>query len=238
MKKENDLIPEQSEETAVGKKKQPKNPKKRKKIIICVIFLVMAVFCALYTTVLQDIDFDVLLENIKTSFEEEEEGYTEFLFHEANYNEDIFKDKTYMALDRYVRYEYGGVTYTITDENYAQYGPDVEFFGEYFACLIDGDAEGYNALCSEKYYKIKGNEPFERFTKQKIYDMHILKQRQTTDEDGVTMYYYVVNYKIRLNNGSFRTDTGDDASRLLVMVLTDREGSVKIDKIVYYKTSK
>ena len=68
--------------------------------------------------------------------------------------------------------------------------------------------------------------------------MHIQKQRQTTDESGVTSYYYVVNYKIRLNNGTFRTDTGDDASRPLVMVLTDREGSIKIDKIVYYKTSK
>ena len=140
-----------------------------------------------------------------------------------------------MALDRYVRYESGGITYTITDENYAQYGPDVEFFGEYFACLIDGDAEGYNALCSDKYYKIKGNEPFERFTKQKIYDMHIIKQRQTTDEDGVTSYYYVVNYKIRLNNGSFRTDVGDDASKPLVMLLTDREGTLKIDKILEYE---
>ena len=238
MKKENDLITEQKEEAAVSQTKQPKNSKKRKKIIICVVFLVMALFSVLYTTVLSDIDFDVLLENIKISFEEKEEGYTEFLFHQANYNEDIFKDKTYMALDRYVRYEYGGVTYTITDENYAKYGSDVEFFGEYFACLIDGDAEGYNALCSEKYYKINGNEPYEKFTKQKINDMHILKQRQTTDENGVTTYYYVVNYKIRLNNGSFRTDTGDDASRPLVMLLSDREGSIKIDKIVYYKTSK
>lgn len=235
MKKENDLIPEQDEETAVGKKKQPKDAKKRKKIIICIVFVVMVVFCGLYTMVLKDVDFDVLLENIKISFEEEEEGYTEFFFHQANYNEDISKDKTYMALDRYVRYEYSGVTYTITDGNYAKYGPDVDFFGEYFACIISGDAEGYNALCSEKYYKIKGNEPFEKFTQQKVYDMHIQKQRQTTDETGVTTYYYVVNYKIRLNNGTFRTDTGDDASRPLVMVLTDREGSIKIDKIVYYK---
>ena len=239
MKKENDFKAELGcEQNGQYQATVKKKTSKKKKIIICVVFLVMAAFSALYMTVLQDIDFDILLENIKISFEEEEELYTEFFFHEANYNEDIFKDKTYMGLDRYLRYEYGGVTYTITDENYSKYGPDVEFFGEYFACLISGDYEGYNALCSEKYYQLKGNEPFEKFTKQKIYDMHILKQRQTTDADGITSYYYVVNYKIRLNNGTFRTDTGDDASKPLVMLLTDREGTIKIDKIVYYKTGK
>ena len=46
-----------------------------------------------------------------------------------------------------------------------------------------------------------------------------------------------VEYMIRQNNGTFRTDVGSDAIRKQGVVMTDREGELLIDAISSYTYS-
>ncbi|MBR5452722.1 MAG: hypothetical protein IKV54_01450 [Clostridia bacterium] len=208
-----------------------KQKKKRQKKIILIVFAVMILFAAVYTVALEDLDVEIMTAKFFKLFEKENTE-TRYLFSTPNYNENIFTDPVYMDLNRDVSFEKNGVTYLIDDENYSDYGADAEFFGEYFACVISGDAEGYNRLFTEKYYKL--NEPVDMFTMQKVYDIHVKFQSSETKK-GENFYYYVVNFKIRRNNGSLFMDRDSDSSRPLAFVLTDREGSIKIDKILEYE---
>ena len=227
---------ESEEKAGKGKKSKkadqdPKKKKTRKKIIICVVFVVLAAIAALYFFVLKDMDEEVLAERFLSIFKQEDTR-TRYLFNSADYSEDIFTDKVYMDLNRYISFESNGVAILITDENYSDYGEDAEFFGEYFSCVISGDAEGYNELFSEKYYKL--NEPVERFTMQKVYDIHVERQ-SSESKNGYSLYYYKVSFKIRRNNGTLFRDRDSDSSKPLAFILTDREGGLKIDRIIEYE---
>jgi len=226
MKKEKQVTKENLSPEELKKKK-----KKKQKKIILIVFAVMVVFAAVYAVALADLDVDVMTEKFLRLFEKENTE-TRYLFPTPNYSEDIFKDPGYMDLNRDISFEKNGVAYLIEDENYSDYGSDAEFFGEYFACVISGDAEGYNSLFTEKYYKL--NEPVEMFTMQKVYDIRVKFQSSETKK-GDNYFYYVVNFKIRRNNGSLFMDRDSDSSRPLAFVLTDREGTLKIDKILEYE---
>ncbi|MBR6558719.1 MAG: hypothetical protein IKT70_06870 [Clostridia bacterium] len=226
MKKEKKVIDE-----TLSPEELKKQKKKKQKKIILITFVVMVLFAAIYMVALLDLDVDVMTAKFFNLFEKENTE-TRYLFYPTDYSENIFTDPGYMDLNRNVSYERNGVTYLIEDENYSDYGEGAEFFGEYFACVISGDVDGYNELFTKKYYKL--NEPKEMFTMQKIYDIHV-KFQSSENKNGDNFYYYVVKFKIRRNNGSLFMDRDSDSSRPLAFVLTDREGTLKIDKILEYE---
>jgi hypothetical protein len=60
-----------------------------------------------------------------------------------------------------------------------------------------------------------------------------LQTREEVNEEGQSYNreIYVVEYMIRQNNGTFRTDVGSDAIRKQLVVVTDREGEMRIDTV-------
>jgi len=157
-----------------------------------------------------------------------------FLFHPIDYDLDITADSVYMGLDRYLYYKNGGETMAVTDGNYAKHGRPVEFFGTYFDTVIAGDAETYNTFFTDRYYA--SNKPRDSFPPQMLYDILIEQLTMTENEDKTVTYTFNVSYKIHKNTGTFRNDIDSDASRVLYYELIEgMDGTVKIDRITYYK---
>ena len=77
--------------------------------------------------------------------------------------------------------------------------------------IIQGDTDGYNRLFTNAYRKANGEQ--ERFAMQQLYDIVLTRSNteQVTENGAIVTYQtFYVRYKIRLNNGTFRTDIGDD----------------------------
>ena len=150
---------------------------------------------------------------------------------------DIRTDPSYLALNRTVRLRRGQYTTVITEDDLSSLSPAVGVLYALVESIIDGDAEAYNALFSDRYYAQEGAEPEDPFTMQRVYDIVIeeLREQSVTDAtDGqYAEYIYSVEYKINRNDGTYRVDIGHDASRAQYFVLTDRDGEVKIDRLVY-----
>ncbi len=156
------------------------------------------------------------------------------IFYTPDYSEDIFKDTYYMGLDRGIYYcDPGtGVTVEIIKNEYDNYNDAVKLMYDFINYIIAGDAESYNACFSESYYQDGENQKKEAFTMQKLYNIKITKIAETvSDSTGVSKYVYTLEYMIRQNNGTFRTDVGSDASRTQYITITDTSGKPLIDSI-------
>lgn len=155
-----------------------------------------------------------------------------YSFYPTDYDLDVTTDKTYMGLDRYVYFTNGAETIAITDGDYAQYGPAISFFGEYFETVIAGDTETYNSFFTEHYYET--NDPHERFAPQMLYNINVTKLWEELEDDTVMRYAFDVSYMIHRNDGTFRNDIDSDSSKKLYFELIEENGNVKIDRITYY----
>ena len=156
------------------------------------------------------------------------------IFHDPDYEYNKFEDEGYMEKDRAVYYcdIDTGVTVSVGEDELHTYDPAFNLLYDMIDCIIRGDADGYNALFSENYYDadldesaIFQNDPEDDFTMQQLYAIKLTKIKESSakTESGVhyTQYEYEVEYKIRKNNGTFRTDIGSDASRKQYFVLSD-----------------
>ncbi len=152
-------------------------------------------------------------------------------FYEANYEENVYDDKEYMNLNRYIAYTEGMDTFYITDDDYSRYDAPIAFFARYFKTVIEGKYEEYDSYFTENYFKDHKNK--ETFAPQKIYDIEIkyISKLASAEKDETT-YIYKVGFKIFKNNGTFRNDIESDASRpLFYTVIEYKDGTVLIDKI-------
>lgn len=164
------------------------------------------------------------------------------IFATPDYDYDIMKDADYLAKDRRIYYydERSGEMQVLDDKNFNNFGPATVVLKTMIECIIAGDAEGYNALFSENYFA--NHTPEDAFTMQQLYDIKLTKvaQSEITPERGksYTQYEFEVEYKIRWNNGTFRTDIGHDESKKQYFVLSDSTSSeVLIDQILNYNYS-
>ncbi len=153
---------------------------------------------------------------------------------------DIRKDPDYLALDRDVRLSHGEVTKTLEPSKMSSYSPAVKVLYDLVQALIDGDADAYNALFSERYAMDVGMPDLEApFTMQRVYNIVITEVEErtvSTAADGkYTEYLYKLEYMINRNDGTYRVDIGHDASRPQYFMLTDREGEVLIDALRYFE---
>lgn len=167
----------------------------------------------------------------------------EYRFYPIVEGEDIFADAGYVTLDRnpYFENPNDGITVSFSADNLSAIPEDlrlpVDLLLRYVDYAIHGQTEQLNALCSEKYLK-SGFELKEEFTPQKIYDIKFTYNLRDVleEEDGTwDRWRFWVEYKIRKNNGTFRSDMESDCSRRELFEITYRDGKVEIDAIAPYR---
>lgn len=174
---------------------------------------------------------------------EEETKYTPstIIFATPDFDCNILEDEKYLSLDRRIflyDHEYGTME-VLTDKNISNYGESAVVMRNLINAIIAGDADAYNALFSETYFA--GQAPKSPFTMQRLYDIKLtfLGEAEESDEKGkYTQYEYVVEYKIQLNDGTFRTDIGHNESRMQYFVLSgNAAGEILIDRVLYHNYS-
>lgn len=147
-------------------------------------------------------------------------------------------DEDYLSCDRTIYFHdpQTGVTEGIEAGSHDSFGAGAALLCEMIASIIDGDADTYNTFFSDIYYK--ENEEKSAFSMQKLYDILITEYSisEETSENGGTYkeYIYELKYKIRNNNGSFRSDLGSDNVRTQYFLITNRSGKLEIDGIYTY----
>ena len=177
------------------------------------------------------------LDSLEKKENEEKETKKEstIIFYEADWDLNIMEEPGYLAMDRTVYYcdEQYGITEALDDKNRAEFGPAVVVLCEMIERIIAGDADGYNDLFSSNYYE--NNDPEPPFTMQQVYDIKLTKVKEMQTSQGYTQYEFDVEYRIRHNNGTFRTDIDEGESRKQYFVLSDSTSKkVLIDQILGY----
>ena len=202
---------------------------KKQKRIVSIVFLSLIGFVILYFAIYW----------ISTLFPKYTVDEFDIYFYDESYSMgDLTKDDTYMGKNRIINFknENSGVTVSVTEEDRTNYNEAFNLLYSMVEYTIMGNVEGYNGCFSSIYFSAKAPEDY--FTKQKLYDITIVEVSQTekSDENGnnYTEYYYRLEYSIRHNNGSLRTDVGSDEMRPQHIYLSDRSGIVLIDKLIVY----
>ena len=206
---------------------------KRRMIIVLIGLVIFTVIAIPLISFLDRLENPDLVEEVETRKE------STIIFYEANWELDIMKEPGYLAKNRTIYYcdaQYGE-TVALDEKNRDDYGPALEVLVRMIECIIAGDADGYNALLSENYFANHDPEP--PFTMQQVYDIKLTKVKESLMTEGYTQYEFEVEYRIRENNGTFRTDIGDEESRKQYFVLSNSTSkSVLIDQILGYRYKK
>ncbi len=216
--------------------KQAREASRRLKRRMLTVIIVMVAFMVIAIPLIQVIDGQ--LNDNDESRPVVPDKPDSVIFYTPDYNADILKDKDYLDLDRSFRLKQGLSTTTIDPQKLNSYSPAVKVLYQLVNAVIAGDAETYNSLFSKRYFNDESNPPAEDpFTMQRVYDIVITKirERSVSDEESgkYIEYIYEVEYKINRNDGTYRTDIGHDASRSQYFQLTDRDGQVQIDRLMY-----
>ena len=184
------------------------------------------------------------LDKLQTGGAEEETPKlppSSIIFATPDYEYDIMKDPDYLQLNRRIYYcdERSGMTEELTDKTVTGYGPAAVVLRDFINTIIAGDADAYNALFSSNYYA--NHDPEAPFTMQRLYDIKLTKINESivSGESGkYTQYEFEVEYKIRLNDGTYRTDIGHDESKKQYFILSDSTSEeVLIDQILEFNYS-
>ncbi len=213
-----------------------KNDKMKRKVATAVIIMVIFVAVA--------IPLIALLDSAVKKQAEAPAGIpsrpSSVIWAEPDYDRkiNIRTDPSYLALNRNISLKQGNRTFTIVASDLKNQTPAVGVLYNLVNTLIDGDADAYNALFSERYFEENGGDTEDPFTMQRVYDILIEEIREATtvtdgDHGTYTEYIYSLEYKINRNDGTYRVDIGHDSSRTQYFMLTDREGDVKIDRLMY-----
>lgn len=202
---------------------------KRRMIIVLAC---LAVFTVIAIPLISFLD---RLETRKKEEEVETRKESTIIFYEPDWELDIMKEPGYLALDRTIYYcdaQYG-MTEALDEKNKDDYGPAVILLTKMFEYIIAGDADAYNRLLSTNY--LENHDPERPFTMQQVYDIKVTKIKETNMAAGYTQYEFEVEYRIRHNNGTFRTDIGEGESRKQYFVMSDSTSrEVLIDQILGY----
>ena len=215
--------------------RQARESTRRLRRNMIVVLICMAVFAVVAIPLIN------ILDGLQRGDSEEETKKlppSSIIFATPDYEYDIMQDNDYLQLNRRIYHcdDRSGMTEELTDKNISGYGAGAVVLRAYINAVIAGDADALNALFSENYFANHEAEP--PFTMQRLYDIKLTKMNETTiaGETGkYTQYEYEVEYKIRLNDGTFRTDIGHDESKKQYFVLSDSvTGEVLIDQIMDY----
>jgi hypothetical protein len=213
--------------------RQARESTRKLKQRMIIVIICLAVFTVIAIPLISFLDN---LEKQQSVEELESKKESTIIFFEPNWELDIMKDPAYLALDRTVYYndvQYG-ITVALDQKNVNKYGPAVEVLNQMIQFIIAGDADGYNQLLSVNYLENNDFEP--PFTMQQLYDIRISKVQETIVNGEYTQYEFELEYRIRNNDGTFRTDIGSDESKRQYVILSNSTSNdVLIDQILGYK---
>jgi hypothetical protein len=213
--------------------RQARESTRKLKQRMIIVIICLAVFTVIAIPLISFLDN---LEKQQSVEELESKKESTIIFFEPNWELDIMKDPAYLALDRTVYYsdvQYG-ITVALDQKNVNKYGPAVEVLNQMIQFIIAGDADGYNQLLSINYLENNDFEP--PFTMQQLYDIRISKVQETIVNGEYTQYEFELEYRIRNNDGTFRTDIGSDESKRQYVILSNSTSNdVLIDQILGYK---
>ncbi len=210
--------------------------KKRSSQAIVLVFLTVIIGIAVFC-------FAILAIIKENNTPEVNQGNT-IIFHEADYEYDIFEDDNYLELDRNVRFEntHNGLTVEIVDDNLNDVPSDIRasfsVINEFVKYAIEGKHEKLNALFSDEYIDADGELKM-NFTMQQLYNIKITYINDaTTETDGYSYpsQDFWLEYMIRKNNGTFRNDMPSDCIKKEYVRITNRNGNYRIDVLSPYKT--
>ena len=224
---------EQTPQNFEEQSRQARASTRRLKRVMLIVIGCLAVFTVIAIPLVSYLD---RLETQQNDEEIETRKDSTIIFYEPDWELDIRKEPGYLAKDRTIYYcdaQYG-LTEALDDKNRNDYGPAVIVLCKMIECIIAGDADEYNKLFSENYYE--NHEPEPPFTMQQVYDIKLTKIKEINMNAGYTQYEFEVEYRIRHNNGTFRTDIDDGESRKQYFVLSNSTTKdVLIDQILGYK---
>lgn len=224
---------EQTPQNFEEQSRQARASTRRLKRVMLIVIGCLAVFTVIAIPLVSYLD---RLETQQNGEEIETRKDSTIIFYEPDWELDIRKEPGYLAKDRTIYYcdaQYG-LTEALDDKNRNDYGPAVIVLCKMIECIIAGDADEYNKLFSENYYE--NHEPEPPFTMQQVYDIKLTKIKEINMNAGYTQYEFEVEYRIRHNNGTFRTDIDDGESRKQYFVLSNSTTKdVLIDQILGYK---
>jgi hypothetical protein len=227
MDQQNQSFEEQSRQARESTRKLKRN--------MIIVLVCMAMFAVVAIPLIRILDG---LQNGENEEETKKLPPSSIIFATPDYEYDIMQDNDYLQLNRRIYHcdVRSGMTEELTDKNISGYGAAAAVLSEYINAVIAGDADALNALFSENYFANHEAEP--PFTMQRLYDIKLTKVNETIivgEKGKYTQYEYEVEYKIRLNDGTFRTDIGHDESKKQYFVLSDSvTGEVLIDQILDY----
>ena len=207
--------------------------KKKKIVLIIVILMLITTVWGIFYISNDDGETDeVFISSFVYDFEVDHPSY---IFYSPDYNADITKDEDYLKQTPYVYYSNGGVTECITEENYSDYGPLVEFFGRYFDALKAGDTETYLSLHSDRYFT-NNFKPYQ-IAPQRLYNIKIELIASARVDDpaygNVEKAIVETTYMIMKNDGTFRSDIGSDSSRKQYLEIVYDDNDIFIDAMGY-----
>lgn len=152
-------------------------------------------------------------------------------YYPTDFDADIMSDEEYTVLDRQVKYtDSSGSTYSLSDVSESGLSDGQRFFKKYFDTVISGSYEEYPDMFAESY---KNDTPgFEKhvdrvFPPQRVYNISV-KEIAKTDVNDISYTYdgkpcvfgfYEVEFMILKNDGCFRRDLPENASRPLIFEL-------------------
>ena len=161
------------------------------------------------------------------------------------FEENIFDDKEYMAMDRDIKYIEGAQSTAIALDEDANVGAgNIAFFQSYLTCIIEGRYEDYNAYFHESYFD-KENEglnypyPTDRFPMQKLFNISLeyLPMEEAVISENESRSYYILKYMIKHNTSTFRPELEDYSTVAQLVELYTVDGKTKITKLLKYITN-
>jgi len=209
-------------------------PKASKKRIVLTVLLCCIGFIVLYYGIE---GAGKLIKNIRDNRNNGQQG-SKIVFFPADYDEDITKDAGYIDLDRNFYFEdpsygtkYAYNTETL-DEVSESYRASVRVLTTFLESAIKGDTDKINSCFSEYYIKADGKLKT-KVAPQKLYDIVITLDADVSGSfpDSDESYCFWVEYKIRMNNGTFRDDMGSNCIRKEYVMVSVREGKGEIDSL-------
>ena len=217
-----------------------KNKEKKKKILITAVISVIGLFAVLGLVVL-------ILSGIRNSVNDrnrkalEDAGRQRYTFAEPDYNLNIFEDDYYMQLDRHVWVFDGNSRTVITDDNYRNYAPEVNFIRQVINYIISGDYTAYNAIFTDEYLKNAGDDLREVFPMQQLYNIEaevVEYNQRRPDGNGFARDSVIkVCYMVRNNTGTFRNDLDYNEEAWLPVVYKITTFSDASDNVIEMKVT-
>ena len=161
----------------------------------------------------------------------------DFDFAPADFEYDIFSDPEYMELIQsgLISHFDGATKITLTEEDYVSHSEAARLIFALVHAIQRGDANSYNECFSEAYIKKSGSQ--KAFTMQEIYDV-VVTEGFAVREGDYLRSDFELEYKIRNNNGTLRSDIDSDSVKKQYIVVTtnNKKGVPLIDSVTVVNT--